>query len=75
MIADSSLKNSFDDPADQLKWKRQNSAYETKDAAKKTLLTRGRDGTVVFIPSDPYLEETATFLERCGFRPLESPGA
>jgi len=36
----------------------------------RVLLTRGRDGTVVFVPPDPYLDETARFLLDCGFLPL-----
>lgn len=39
--------------------------------AYRVLLTRGRDGTVVFIPPLPELKETRTYLEAAGFRPLD----
>jgi hypothetical protein len=39
--------------------------------AYRVLLTRGRDGTVVFLPPVPELDETADFLVRCGFRELD----
>jgi hypothetical protein len=38
--------------------------------AYRVLLTRGRDGTVVFVPGMPELDETCSFLEACGFRAL-----
>jgi hypothetical protein len=37
----------------------------------RVLLTRGRDGTIVFIPPLPELEETREYLERSGFRRLD----
>jgi hypothetical protein len=37
----------------------------------RVLLTRGRDGTVVFMPPLPDLEETREFLVQSGFRRLE----
>lgn len=37
----------------------------------RVLLTRGRDGTVVFIPPLPELEETSEYLVKSGFRPLD----
>jgi hypothetical protein len=40
----------------------------------RVLLTRGRDGTVVFVPPDPYLDETYRFLKDCGFRELPDHG-
>jgi hypothetical protein len=36
----------------------------------RVLLTRGRDGTVVFVPPEPLFDPTAQFLGDCGFRPL-----
>jgi hypothetical protein len=36
----------------------------------RVLLTRGRDGTVIFLPPTRELDETAVFLRDCGFRPL-----
>lgn len=36
----------------------------------RVLLTRGRDGMVVFVPADPHMEETFAFLRASGFRPL-----
>jgi hypothetical protein len=38
----------------------------------RVLLTRGRDGTVIFIPPDPYLAETAEYLVGCGVRSLDA---
>jgi hypothetical protein len=32
------------------------------------LLTRGRDGTVVFVPQIPVLDETYEYLAAAGFR-------
>lgn len=40
--------------------------------AYRVLLTRGRDGTVVFVPEMPELAETAEYLKACGFMDLES---
>jgi hypothetical protein len=37
----------------------------------RVLLTRGRDGTVVFIPPLPELKETSEFLTKSGFRKLD----
>jgi hypothetical protein len=39
----------------------------------RVLLTRGRDGTVIFMPPGEWHEETVEFLVRCGVRSLESP--
>lgn len=36
----------------------------------RVLLTRGRDGTVVFVPPGAEFAETAAFLRECGFREL-----
>lgn len=36
----------------------------------RVLLTRGRDGAVIYVPSDNQLDETAEFLLQCGVRPL-----
>jgi DUF2075 family protein len=36
----------------------------------RVLLTRGRDGTVVFMPPDPRLDATFQRLLDCGYRPL-----
>jgi DUF2075 family protein len=47
-----------------------------KDAARmrrnvyRVLLTRGRDGTVVFVPPAPGFDATYERLLRCGFAPL-----
>jgi DUF2075 family protein len=38
--------------------------------AYRVLLTRGRDGTVVFVPPDPSMDETCDYLVSSGFRPL-----
>ena len=36
----------------------------------RVLLTRGRDGTVVYVPSSSHLDETWQYLVACGMRPL-----
>jgi DUF2075 family protein len=36
----------------------------------RVLLTRGRDGTVIYVPAIDELEETAAYLLRCGVRLL-----
>ncbi len=36
----------------------------------RVLLTRARDVTIVYVPPVPIYDETYTFLERIGFRPL-----
>lgn len=36
----------------------------------RVLLTRGRDGTVVFVPPDAWFDETFEFLGKSGIRPL-----
>jgi len=46
------------------------SAKQLRTNAYRVLLTRGRDGTVVFIPSISDLDETASYLAACGFRPM-----
>ena len=38
----------------------------------RVLLTRGRDGTVLFIPLEPAFEDTAAYLQACGVRAIES---
>jgi DUF2075 family protein len=37
----------------------------------RVLLTRGRDGTVIFIPPMPELNETSEYLTKSGFRPID----
>ena len=39
--------------------------------AYRVLLTRGRDGLIIFIPPDPKLDETETCLLAAGVRPLD----
>ena len=39
--------------------------------AYRVLLTRGRDGTVVFVPRHQELDETHAYMLVCGFRSLE----
>jgi len=41
--------------------------------AYRVLLTRGRDGTVVFVPPIAALDETWNFLLEAGMRPLSAP--
>jgi hypothetical protein len=38
----------------------------------RVLLTRGRDGTIIYVPKADALEETASWLVECGFRELVS---
>ena len=38
----------------------------------RVLLTRGRDGTVVFVPEDPNLDSTYEYLSDVGFRNLDA---
>ena len=45
--------------------------FKLRQNSYRVLLTRGRDGTVVFIPPLPELEETRDYLIRSGFRPLD----
>lgn len=37
----------------------------------RVLLTRGRDGTLVFVPRQDAFDSTAEYLLRCGFRSLD----
>ncbi len=39
--------------------------------AYRVLLTRGRDGTVLFVPPLPEMAETWEYLVAAGFRPLQ----
>lgn len=39
--------------------------------AYRVLLTRARDGTVVFVPPLPELDETFEYLKTCGFKELD----
>ena len=45
-------------------------AFQLRMNAYRVLLTRGRDATVVFIPSIPVLDETYQHLVESGFRQL-----
>jgi len=44
--------------------------FQLRKNSYRVLLTRGRDGTVVFVPSDPYLDGTYYRLVECGFKEL-----
>lgn len=46
-------------------------AYQLRQNAYRVLLTRGRDGTVVFVPAIPALDETYRYLAAAGFRLLK----
>ncbi len=46
--------------------------FQLRQNAYRVLLTRGRDGTVVFVPPLPLLDETHQYLVASGFRPLDS---
>jgi len=45
--------------------------FQLRKNSYRVLLTRGRDGTVVFIPPLPELKETSEYLVQSGFRPLD----
>jgi DUF2075 family protein len=45
--------------------------FQLRKNSYRVLLTRGRDGTVVFIPDLPELKETSEYLIKSGFRPLD----
>ncbi len=44
--------------------------YQMRVNAYRVLLTRGREGAVVFVPPDALFDETFEHLLACGFRPL-----
>lgn len=44
--------------------------FQMRLNAYRVLLTRGREGTVVFVPPDPLLDETYEYLLACGMRAL-----
>lgn len=46
-------------------------AHQLRLNAYRVLLTRGRDGTVVFVPPLPELDETGGYLRACGFVSLD----
>ncbi|WP_169911107.1 DNA/RNA helicase domain-containing protein [Evansella clarkii] len=63
---------------------RENEVWEAKVSTKgakntkqlrlnsyRVLLSRGRDGLIIFVPPVPPLEETFQFLKKCGLTPLE----
>jgi hypothetical protein len=45
--------------------------YQLRLNSYRVLLTRGRDGTVIFIPPLPELDETCEYLQNSGFRRLD----
>jgi hypothetical protein len=45
--------------------------FQLRKNSYRVLLTRGRDGTVVFVPPLPELKETSDYLIRSGFRTLD----
>lgn len=45
--------------------------FQLRQNAYRVLLTRGRDGTVVFVPPIPVLDETYEYLASAGFRGLD----
>ena len=52
--------------------KRIRDAFQLRRNAYRVLLTRGRDGTVVFVPPIPLLDETYEYLVEAGFRAIEA---
>ena len=49
-------------------------ALQLRFNAYRVLLTRARDGVVVFVPRLPVLDETYEYLARAGFRSLDDVG-
>src|SRR5262249_16001299 len=49
--------------------------YRLRTNAYRVLLTRGRDGSIVFIPPDPSMDETWQYLLASGFRELPAATA
>jgi len=47
------------------------SAFELRKNAYRVLLTRGRDGSVIYLPEDETLDETYKYLVDAGVVPLE----
>ena len=45
-------------------------AFRLRQNVYRVLLTRGRDGTVIFVPADAWLDETFEFLKQAGIRLL-----
>lgn len=45
--------------------------HQLRVNAYRVLLTRGRDGAVVYVPKDPLLDETYDYLVRAGFGMLD----
>jgi hypothetical protein len=45
--------------------------FQLRKNSYRVLMTRGRDGTIVFIPPLPELKETSEYLTKSGFRPLD----
>jgi hypothetical protein len=52
--------------------KRVKDPFQLRQNAYRVLMTRGRDGTVVFVPPIPLLDETYTYLAASGFRQLDT---
>lgn len=47
--------------------------FQMRLNAYRVLLTRGRDGEVIFIPTLPELDETYTYVRDCGIPELPKP--
>jgi hypothetical protein len=50
-------------------------AHALRTNSYRVLLTRGRDGAVVFLPPVPLLDETYAYFKQFGFRDLEAASA
>lgn len=44
--------------------------FQLRQNVYRVLLTRGRDGTVIYLPPSAFLDETWTYLHQLGLRPL-----
>jgi len=45
--------------------------FRLRQNVYRVLLTRGRDGTVIYVPPDAFLDETWTYLQQLGMRRLD----
>jgi len=48
--------------------------FRLRQNVYRVLLTRGRDGSVIFLPPEGMFEETFEYLVRSGVRPLPADG-
>ena len=61
--------------ARQYKRRKPLDAFQLRLNAYRVLLTRGRDGVIVYVPRSPVLDETYDWLLGCGMVPFETDAA